>query len=215
MSLADRISAESRRKKFDQFLSMTSPRPGETIVDVGVNVQEYSEADNYLERHYPHPENITAIGLQDMEPFQARYPKVRAIKGDGRGLPFSDDEFDIAYSNAVIEHVGGRDDQRHFLRELLRVGKRGYLTTPNRLFPVEVHTRLPLLHILLPKAGFDAVLRALGKGWAAGNYMHLLSKKELRTLLEESGYSDFSIRDNRFFGLAMTFTVVWSKSSRH
>jgi hypothetical protein len=212
-SLADRISAESRRKKFDQFLTLTAPQPGETILDVGVNVKEYSEADNYLERHYPHPEKITAIGMQDMAPFQARYPKVRAVRGDGRGLPFETDEFDIAYSNAVVEHVGDRQDQKRFLEELLRVAKRGYLTTPNRLFPVEVHTRLPLLHILLPKRAFDAVLRAIGKGWAAGSYMRLLSRRELSDLLNEAGFRNFTIHDNRFAGLAMTFTVVWSKTA--
>jgi hypothetical protein len=111
----------------------------------------------------------------------------------------------------VIEHVGGREEQKYFLRELLRVGKRGYFTTPNRLFPIEVHTRLPLLHILLPKPQFDAVLRRIGKGWAADDYMHLLSKLELRQLLKDAGFRDCQILDNRFLGLPMTFTTVWSK----
>ena len=42
-----------------------------------------------------------------------------------------------------------------FLQELMRVARHGYVTTPNRYFPVETHTRVPLLHILLPKRIFD------------------------------------------------------------
>ena len=63
-------------------------------------------------------------------------------------MPFADGEFDIVFSNAVIEHVGGREQQRRFVEESLRVAQRAFVTTPNRWFPVEVHTRLPLVHWL-------------------------------------------------------------------
>ena len=48
----------------------------------------------------------------------------------------------------MIEHVGGEEEQRRFVAEALRVGRRAFITTPNRWFPVEVHTRLPLVHWL-------------------------------------------------------------------
>lgn len=207
------ISARSRAKKFAQFLSLIDPKEEETIADIGVNVEEYSATDNYLEKYYAHPERITAVGQGDMSDFAKRYPSVTAVSGDGRSLPFADDTFDIAYSNAVIEHVGGREAQLSFLRELGRIAKRGYLTTPNRLFPIELHTRIPLLHIVLPKRGFDAAARLIGKGWAAGDYMHLLSEHELRSLFANAGITDYTLIKNRFFGLPMTFTVIWKKNS--
>ncbi len=67
------------------------------------------------------------------------------------------------WSNAVLEHVGTRDDQLLFLREVRRVGRRVFLTTPNRHFPVEVHTRTPLLH-WLPKPVFERYLRLHRQG---------------------------------------------------
>lgn len=207
------ISGRSRAKKFDQFLSLIDPKEHETIADIGVNTVEYSATDNYLEKFYAHPERITAVGEGDMHDFAERYPSVTAVSGDGRSLPFSDDAFDIAYSNAVIEHVGARESQLSFLREFGRIAKRCYLTTPNRLFPVEIHTRIPLLHILLPKRAFDAVISKFGMGWAAGDYMHLLSERELRSLLADAGITDYAIIKNRFFGLPMTFTATWKKNS--
>lgn len=203
------ISAKSRKRKFDQFLQLIMPQPEETIIDVGVNTTEYSATDNYLEKFYPHPEHITAVGVEDMTDFQKRYPQVTVARGDGRTLPFADHTFAIGYSNAVIEHVGNFDDQEQFLKELIRVSKRGYLTTPNRHFPIELHTRVPLLHLLLPKAYFDRFVTLIGKGWAAGNYMSLLSEQDLRTLFAKAGITEYQLIKNRFFGLPMTFTVIW------
>lgn len=209
--IAYAISKKSRERKFAQFLALIAPTPEETIADIGVNTEEYSATDNYLEKHYAHPGQITALGEGDMSEFAKRYPAVHAVSGDGTTLPFADDAFDIAYSNAVIEHVGNRDRQLAFLREMARVAQRGYLTTPNRCFPIELHTRVPLLHLILSKRRFDAFLRLIGKGWATDDYMHLLSEKELRSLFAEAGITEYTLIKNRFFGFAMTFTVVWKQ----
>ena len=211
-SLAYRISAKSRKKKYEQFLSLLKPEKDETIVDVGVNSEEYSNTDNYLEKHYPYPERITAVGLDDLSDFQERYPKVHVLQTDGRSLPFRDEEFSIAYSNAVIEHIAGASNQVQFLKELFRVSTRGYLTTPNRFFPIEVHTRILLLHIILPKKAFDWLLRKIGKGWAAGDYMDLLSEQKLCDRLQKAGITSYTLSKNRFLGFVMTFTIVWHKS---
>lgn len=211
---ASAVSEKSRAKKWAQFLALMTPSPDDSIIDVGINVVEYSENDNYLERHYPHPEKITAVAVEDdLTTFQAHYPKVTAVTADGTKLPFPDNSFTIGYSNAVIEHVGNLDRQRAFLAELYRVSKRGYLTMPNRHFPIEIHTRIPLAHLLLPKAGFDWIATKLGKGWAAGDYMSLLTGSELATLADEVGMKDYQLIANRFLGFSMTYTLVWNKQS--
>lgn len=212
--IAYTISAKSRQKKFLQFLTLLSPKPDETLLDVGINTTEYSATDNYLEKFYDHPEKITAVGQGDITAFQERYREVTTLSGDGRHLNFPDNAFDIAYSNAVIEHVGTRDDQRRFLSELYRVSRRGYLTTPNRLFPIELHTRIPLLHLLLSKKNFDAVAIKIGKPWAAGGYMSLLSERDLRTLFSEVGINRYTLIKNRFCGFPMTFTIIWDKNKQ-
>ncbi|MFN9746412.1 MAG: methyltransferase domain-containing protein [Betaproteobacteria bacterium] len=209
--LADRVSARNRARKHAFFLETMKPTPAELIVDIGANATEYSAADNYLEKHYAHPEKITVVSLDDVTQLRARYPKITFIQGDGTRLPFEDRQFSIAYSNAVIEHVGAYQAQLQFLREMMRVSRRGFMTTPNRHFPVETHTRVPLLHLLLPKPWFDAFLRRTGRGWAAGDYMRLLTKADLKRLLHDAGITRYRITHHRLLGLTLTYTVTWER----
>jgi hypothetical protein len=48
----------------------------------------------------------------------------------------------------VIEHVGDADSQARFAAEVRRVGRRFWVQTPNRRFPVEQHLLTPFLHWL-------------------------------------------------------------------
>ena len=63
--------------------------------------------------------------------------------------------------------------------EALRVGRRAFITTPNRGFPVEVHTRLPFVH-WLPDGFAHRAYDAAGKGFAKD--VRLLSKGSLESL---------------------------------
>jgi hypothetical protein len=170
---ASRVSLRSRARKLELFHELLEPGPESTVVDVGVTDAPFGggSTDNFFEAHYPWPERITAVGQTELSRFEAAFPKVHAVHADGRDLPFADGEFDLGFSNAVVEHVaGGREGQRRFVHELCRVAARVFVTTPNRFFPLEVHTLLPFAHWLPPgprarvlrAAGFDDVLDPLG-----------------------------------------------------
>ena len=153
MRLVDAVSLRSRERKLRLFLDELQPTAETTVLDVGADELGFGEGDgcgtlNFFEEHYPWPERITALGLHDGAGFRARYPEIPYVQGDACALPFADGEFDIVFSNAVIEHVGGRERQRQLVSEAIRVGRRVFITTPNRRFPIEVHTRLPLVHWL-------------------------------------------------------------------
>jgi SAM-dependent methyltransferase len=171
--LASRVSLRSREQKLELFLDTFRPGPDTTVVDVGVTDAPFGDGstDNFFEALYPWPERVTAVGNTELDRFAAAFPRIRAVRADGRDLPFADGQFDLGFSNAVIEHVaGGRDGQQRFVHELCRVAGRVFVTTPNRWFPLEVHTLLPFAHWLPPAArarairaaGFHDVLDPLG-----------------------------------------------------
>jgi SAM-dependent methyltransferase len=184
MRLADSISLRSRQRKLQLLLDELRPTPETSVLDVGADELGFGEADgcgtmNFFEELYPWPERITALGLHDGEGFRTRYPHIPYVQGDACALPFEDGAFDIVFSNAVIEHVGGRERQRQLVSEAIRVGRRVFITTPNRRFPVEVHTRLPIVH-WLPDAVAHRAYRAAGKGFATD--VHLLTRSSLASL---------------------------------
>jgi SAM-dependent methyltransferase len=201
VGLTDAVSLRSRKRKLRLLLDELRPTAETTVLDVGADELKFGEGDgcatlNFFEEVYPWPERITALGLQDGSGFRARYPHIEYVQGDACALPFEDDAFDIVFSNAVIEHVGGRERQERFVSEAIRVGRRVFLTTPNRAFPLEVHTRLPFVH-WLPEAASDRVYDAVGKGFA----------KEIRLLTPGSLKALFP-GDVRVVNLGLTLVAI-------
>jgi hypothetical protein len=174
--VASRVSLRSRERKLRLFLDLMDPGPETSVVDVGVTDAPFGagSSDNFFEALYPWPERITGVGHTELDRFKAAFPAVTVVRADGRALPFADGQFDVGFSNAVVEHVaGGREGQRTFVHELCRVSERVFVTTPNRWFPLEVHTLLPFVHWLPPGPRsrllrFEDVLDPLGpKDFAA------------------------------------------------
>ena len=106
---AARISLRSRERKLRLFLDLFHPGPETTVVDVGVTDAPFGDgsSDNFFEALYPWPDRITGVGHTELDRFAAAFPTVTAVRADGRELPFADGEFDLGFSNAVIEHVAG------------------------------------------------------------------------------------------------------------
>lgn len=145
-SFAMRVLKAARMSMLNLFMREMAPTASTRILDIGVSDDE-NEGANFLEKHYPWQESITCAGIGSGEAVVAAYPKVSFQHiTPGEKLPFADGAFDIACSNAVIEHVGGSAQRTAFIAEHLRVAKAVFITFPNRWFPVEHHTSLPLLH---------------------------------------------------------------------
>ena len=170
--VASRVSMRSRERKLQLFLELLRPGPETSVLDVGVTDAPFGSGstDNFFEALYPWPDRVTAVGRTSLDRFAAAFPAVTVVHADGRSLPFADGAFELGFSNAVVEHVGGREEQRRFVHELCRVAERVFVTTPNRWFPLEVHSLVPFAHWLprrardriLSRRGFDDILEPLG-----------------------------------------------------
>jgi hypothetical protein len=175
------ITERSRRTRFDTFMRLMAPRQGERVLDVGIT-DKTTRSSNFLEAWYPWPAQLTGVAREQSPAFMAAFPNVRFVAADGRALPFMDGEFDVGFSNAVIEHVGAREQQRKFAAEITRTCRRVFLCTPNRWFPIDPHTLLPFVH-WLPRALRDPLLRATGNGqWASEQMLNPLGARDLAAL---------------------------------
>ena len=181
-SLPVRIGTYQRRRMYECFLAQTEIGTKDTILDVGVAPDVSYESSNYLEQWYAHKGAITAVGIDDAAFIQKLYG-VRFVRASGLQLPFCDRAFNIVHSSAVLEHVGSLQNQIAFVQECCRVAyKWVFLTTPNRWFPVEFHTVLPLVH-WLPKKTFRSLMRVTGYGFfAEESNLNLLSRREIAAI---------------------------------
>ena len=105
-------------------------------------------------------------------------------------LQFSEDELhkfssDLVISNATIEHVGSALKQKKMIENIIKLTKKIFvITTPNRFYPIELHTKIPLIH-WFPKPIYRKILKFLGLSFYANEEnLNLLGIRELEGMLD-------------------------------
>ncbi len=211
-SLPVRIAGYQRRKMFAKFTVAMGVGEDDTIVDVGATSDRSYDHSNYLEAWHPHKHRVTAVGVDDAKFLETVYPGMRFVQADGRDLPFEDASFDYAHSSAVLEHVGSAEKQAKFLSELWRVSRKGvFVTTPNRWFPIEFHTMLPLVH-WLPTGVHRPVFRATGRAFFADEEnLNLLSRRTLAAAARAAGIGRFRIETVSLAGWPTNLLLIAHK----
>lgn len=193
-SLPIRIAAYQRRRMYERFLSMTEMREEHSVLDLGVTSDQTYSHSNYLVQWYPYKHRITACGIDDAAFLEAQFPGLKFVRANGKQLPFSDGEFDYIHSSAVLEHVGSRKEQTAFLGEAWRVARVGvFVTTPNRWFPIEFHTLLPVAHWFPPEM-FRKLCRMTGREFFAHEEnLNLITSSELGKLALDAGMTNVQV----------------------
>ena len=176
--LAAAVSERSRGQKLVWIRGQV--KPGSSVLLVGAAIPRGDDlgVDNIVERGLVEHADVHALVYDEGDP-RLGCPYTR---GDGCELPFEDGSFDYVFSNAVIEHVGGPERARAMLAESRRVARRGaFHTTPDRWFPIETHTQLPLLH-WLPRRMQARAFRTVGKPYWNTGYYWLYGRRSLAAL---------------------------------
>lgn len=206
-----RLSHAPRRAMFDFFMRALRPTEKDKVLDLGATSLPDAQ-ENMFELYYPYPGRVTAAGVEDCSFLTERCPGLTFVRIEaGKALPFEDNAFDVGFSNAVIEHAGSRASQAFFLSELIRVSRSCFVTTPNRWFPIELHTRLPFAH-WLPKPLFSRLLSLLGMDfYSKEENLNLLTCTELLALVPTASAKRARIIKQRFLCLPSNLMLVVEK----
>jgi 2-polyprenyl-3-methyl-5-hydroxy-6-metoxy-1,4-benzoquinol methylase len=195
------LASRMRSKRNQQFRRAIShlPRPL-SILDVG-GTQAVWQTIGFVDR------SDILVTLLNVDHQETSYSNVESVCGDARDMhQFRDGQFDVVYSNSVIEHVGGIEDMYRMAREIQRVGKRYFIQTPNRYFPMEPHFVFPMFQFL-PWSWQVYLVQNFNLGWIGRlperekaeqtiRSINLLSKNQLRHL-----FQDANITTENFLGL--------------
>lgn len=148
-----------RRRRFELFLSLLRTLQGHIeILDIGGTQQFW---DLMLGEDQPDIRvTLLNVAHQPLSP-----PRFVSVVGDARAMPqFAAKSFDVVFSNSVIEHVGDYANQRRMADEVRRVGRRYFVQTPNKRFPIEPHFLVPWFQYL-PMGTRAWLLSRFDVGW--------------------------------------------------
>jgi predicted SAM-dependent methyltransferase len=135
-----------------------------------------------------------------------------SMAGDATDLSqFTEKSFDLVFSNSVIEHLYTWENQMKMAKEVIRVGKKYFVQTPNRHFFLEAHYALPFVQYFPKKlTRFLLTKTKLSRGskWDqkdAQQYLdeiRLLSKKEMKMLFPTA-----TIYKEKFMGMVKSYSA--------
>lgn len=154
-----KFQEKSRNGKMDLFYNLLSPKKTDKVLTLGEGT------GGFFTRKYLYKKNILACDLSKnyLKQLKKNFPDVKTKVIDlEEKLPFKDNEFDIGFSNAVIEHL---ENQEQFASEVQRVCKNYFISCPNKMFPFEMHYRLPFFQFVGEKQQ-----KWLVKRFKLGNY---------------------------------------------
>ncbi len=131
------FSRSMRRRRMAKFVEAMQIEPGVRILDLGGQPEIWDHIDECLK--------ITCVNLSGVA--ETDHPSrhdIRFYEGDACHLPeFEPGDFDIVFSNSVIEHVGGPERRAQFAAEVRRLSDRYWVQTPSKFFPLEAHCGMP------------------------------------------------------------------------
>jgi hypothetical protein len=134
LPLYHRIWGVWREKRYATFRRILAPERIGHLLDVGGYARDWhGRGDAVAEVSIL---NLTAPPLGHAAPGN---PVFHSLAGDGRKLPMKDRDFEVVYSNSVIEHVGSFEDQKAFADEMRRIGRKLWIQTPAYSCPIEPH----------------------------------------------------------------------------
>ncbi len=176
------LSEKSRSRKLRMFFSLLRPGPQDRVLDIGGECDPGGSSVQ-LSDNYPWKHRLTILNIDShaMQRVKATYPQTSVMLGDACRLPFPDKAFEIGFSNAVIEHLFSWPNQQAMAAEMQRVCKRWFLSTPNRWYPYEFHSRIPFVS-WLPAALMHKATRILCYNHVHHRYMSGLRTDEIRLL---------------------------------
>jgi len=135
------------------------------------------------------------------------------VTGNALQLPYAYGEFDLVFSNSVIEHVGSEENQQKFAEEIKRICDHYIIQTPSLWFPLEPHSLLPFFQFI-PHA-----IRARFIMWfninyfpKAGTYKEAVTVSRSTIMFTKSRFKklfpEAVIEVERLYGIPKSYTVL-------
>lgn len=184
---------------------------GKNILDIG-STPDLDDHHNTLLHKIKNNDEITCFSNYDCSILKKLNPNFKIIKGNGLKTNLKDDSFDIVHSSATIEHVGNDYNQNLFIRECLRISKKKVIiTTPNRYFPIDFHTKIPFIHFFPKKIHRKLLALTNNQFFSKEENLNLLSYNDLKKHLTKCNITNFEIVKYKILFMTSNLILIINK----
>ena len=142
--ITQNILAKRRRKRVDFILSKVDVFQGMSILDVGCGPDGRSFED-LVDKDYI----ITGIDIIDDKNVATNHPNFKYYKQNAQDISmFVDNEFDLAVSIGMMEHICDKEVLKNMYYEINRVARQWAIVVPWKYSFIEPHFKLPFFQLL-------------------------------------------------------------------
>ena len=171
------------------------------VTDIGTTNDDEFESSNLIIKNLKKIKEYKSISDQLITSKYFIKTLNKSITSNFAENEFSEFSSDLIISNATIEHVGSLDNQIKMIQNIIKLTKKVFvISTPNKFYPLEFHTKIPILH-WLPNHYFRKIIKIFGyKDLSEERNLNLLSKSQFVKILNKLNFKDYKFEYiNLFF----------------
>ena len=222
LSFHNRVFDSIIRKKRIEILQIIKEELKQFIIkdclDVGTTPDNENKSSNFIVKNLEKNFEYKSYSNCDIED-----PFFLASKNGSITDSLSSDlmnylKSDVVLSSATIEHVGSYENQKKMIKNVaLLTNKIFFITTPNKNYPIDFHSKLPIVN-MLPNNIFRKILKLFNFEYLSKEEnLNLLSLKDLKNFLSETKvHEDFDIKIKhiRLFFMKSNFIIIGTKKTQ-
>jgi hypothetical protein len=134
------LGAKARMRRWEMFRDAFPRIEDQRLLDLGGTVESWRRAP-------VRPRHVTVLNL--FEPGESNEDWIVPVTGDACSAADAladakvETNFDVVFSNSLIEHVGGHARRQELARQVNQLAPHHWVQTPYRYFPLEPHWLFP------------------------------------------------------------------------
>ena len=214
LNFIDNIIKKKRSEMLNILNKNIKDNDIESFLDVGTTEENELESSNYFVKNFYKIKIKNSISDQEIKNNNFNKFLRKSITSEFLETEIENYKSDLVISSATIEHVGSYENQIKMLKNIIKLtNKYFFITTPNRFFPIDFHTKLPIIH-MLPKKIHRKILRFINlKEYAAEENLNLLDENTVNKLINTQQNVTFKIRifKVKLFGLTSNLLIFGEK----
>jgi hypothetical protein len=201
------LGAKARMRRWEMFSNAFPTIEKLRVLDVGGTVEAWRRAP-------VKPRHVTVLNLY--EPGESDDNSITPVTGDACNAADElaranvETNFDLVFSNSLIEHVGGHAARSRLAGQVHRLAEHHWVQTPYRYFPLEPHWLFPGMQFM-PTAARVQIARywPLLRAANAENAIHMVLWTELIGVTEMRDYfPNSTILHERVLGMTKSLIAV-------